>query len=397
MSSVKYDIAVAGAGIAGIAAALAAARRGHKVALLEKQTIIGGLATSGLVYIYLPLCDGNNTQVTFGISEEMLKASMIFSQFDLDPRWGGPEKPVWRCNSNRYRVDFSPAGFTIALDEMLVNAGVDLWLDTRVCAAVKNGEKVTALEVENTSGRITVEAGCFVDASGEAIVIRRAGGEVVGDTNDLSLWLIENMPDAEKSSYNFGNNLHVKPFRYPENRLQPLAATDGKVVSKFTQDCYAKLREYYRESYKTTDRYHHFPVHLPAMPQLRKIAAAKCRTMLDTGDEFKYFEDSIGMTADWRKPGPVWETPFNTLVPESLDGVFAAGRCMGTVNDAWEVYRVIPTAAMTGEAAGIAASLTVEKKCESRDLDYHAVQDVLRKQNIPLHLEDVNLAKLYKN
>ena len=71
MSSVKYDIAVAGAGIAGIAAALAAARRGHKVALLEKQTIIGGLATSGLVYIYLPLCDGNNTQVTFGISEEI--------------------------------------------------------------------------------------------------------------------------------------------------------------------------------------------------------------------------------------------------------------------------------------------------------------------------------------
>ena len=49
------DIAIAGAGIAGVAAALAAARRGHKVILIEKQTLIGGLATSGLIYIYLPL------------------------------------------------------------------------------------------------------------------------------------------------------------------------------------------------------------------------------------------------------------------------------------------------------------------------------------------------------
>jgi NADPH-dependent 2,4-dienoyl-CoA reductase/sulfur reductase-like enzyme len=69
----KYDVVVAGAGVAGVAAALAAARRGHSVALIEKQTIIGGLATSGLIFVYLPLCDGNGRQVTFGISEELLK------------------------------------------------------------------------------------------------------------------------------------------------------------------------------------------------------------------------------------------------------------------------------------------------------------------------------------
>ena len=50
----KYEVVVAGAGIAGVAAALAAARRGHKVALVEKQTLIGGLATAGLIYVYLP-------------------------------------------------------------------------------------------------------------------------------------------------------------------------------------------------------------------------------------------------------------------------------------------------------------------------------------------------------
>ena len=57
--SKKYDIAVAGAGIAGCAAALAAARRGCRVALIEKQALIGGLATSGLIFVYLPLCEGH--------------------------------------------------------------------------------------------------------------------------------------------------------------------------------------------------------------------------------------------------------------------------------------------------------------------------------------------------
>ena len=89
-----YDIAVAGAGIAGVSAALSAARRGYKVVLLEKQMIIGGLATSGLIFIYLPLCDGTGRQWLFGIAEELLKLSMKYSPCDLPPQWGGSGK---RC------------------------------------------------------------------------------------------------------------------------------------------------------------------------------------------------------------------------------------------------------------------------------------------------------------
>lgn len=63
----KCTVAVAGGGIAGIAAALAAARCGKKVILLEKSCVLGGLATNGLIYIYLPLCDGNGRQVIYGI------------------------------------------------------------------------------------------------------------------------------------------------------------------------------------------------------------------------------------------------------------------------------------------------------------------------------------------
>ena len=60
----QCDVLVCGGGFAGISAALAAARQGKKVILLEKQFVLGGLATAGLVTIYLPLCDGLGRQVS---------------------------------------------------------------------------------------------------------------------------------------------------------------------------------------------------------------------------------------------------------------------------------------------------------------------------------------------
>ena len=65
-----YDVAVCGGGFAGISAALASARQGKKTVLFERQFMLGGLGTSGIVTIYLPLCDGYGHQVSFGIAEE---------------------------------------------------------------------------------------------------------------------------------------------------------------------------------------------------------------------------------------------------------------------------------------------------------------------------------------
>ena len=140
-----YDVAVCGGGIAGAAAALAAARRGQKTALIEKTIFTGGLATTGLIYIYLPLCDGNGTQVTSGITEELLLASL---------KYGPGNVPEWRKGQNteeakRYRVTFSPASFIISLDELLTMAGVDIWFDTLICAANVQDGRLAAVEVEN--------------------------------------------------------------------------------------------------------------------------------------------------------------------------------------------------------------------------------------------------------
>jgi flavin-dependent dehydrogenase len=145
--SVEYDVAVVGGGVAGVAAALQSARSGMKTVLVEKTILLGGLATSGLVYIYLPLCDGMGHHVTRGISEELLKLSL---------KYGPGEIPDWRnaCSapeSGRYICRFSPASFMLSLEELLLEENVDLWYDTLVCGAEMNGSRVTGIIVENES------------------------------------------------------------------------------------------------------------------------------------------------------------------------------------------------------------------------------------------------------
>ena len=243
----KYDVVVAGAGIAGIAAAVAAARKGMKTALVEKQTLIGGLATSGLILVYLPLCDGNGTQVTFGIAEELLLRSMNYGPFDLPEKWGGPAGN--KCEENRYKCYFNPAGFTLELDKILLEAGVELFLDTMVISAETDEKNaVRSIRVANASGSFTIEGKCFVDTTGDASLVRRAGGEFETGENYISPWWMENAP-GNAQRYHFIDDLHIQPVgpitaypRIPEPET-------GKSATRFTRTAWQIIRDHYEKIY----------------------------------------------------------------------------------------------------------------------------------------------------
>lgn len=385
----NYDIAVAGAGIAGIAAALSAARRGYKVALIEKQCCIGGLATSGLIFIYLPLCDGNGRQLLFGIAEELLKLSMKYSPCDLPPVWGGREKDAFYGfeHGNRYQVIFSPAGFSLALDEVLADAGVDLWLDTLICSADTSCDgKIRSIGVENISGRGEITAGCFIDATGSAALIRHSGGEVERGMNYHTPWIMERSDNGH--IFSLEQTLGIKIFGdfTPDNASgDPL---DGYANTAHIRSTWNEARKYYSDAYVSGDeRRKHYPVILPGMAQFRKIARIAGMKTLADGDDGKYFEDSVGVYPDWRRSSCVWETPYGTLLPEKIRGVLAAGRCISASGDAWEAFRVIPAAAMTGEVAGTAAALALQKHCDPAELSATEVQNELRKQGFLFHID----------
>ena len=377
---VKYDIAVIGGGIAGIAAALQAARCGRKVALIEKSILPGGLATSGLVFIYLPLCDGNGRQVTFGIPEELLHASIQYGPGDIPSNWRNERNAP---EPRRYRTIFSPAAFILSLDELLEKTAADLWYDTLLCDVVMNaaGDTLCGAVVENTSGRGIISADCFIDASGDCSLARKAGIDCLTEDNYLSIWALQY--NRERPS-GFGERISMFTYIDAKSEYEPYRGMSGRALSGFVRDSRRILREYYRKN--QTDRNALYPLKVPAMPQFRKIFCIRGEHVLDDGENDRHVPDSVGLLPDWRTAGPVWEVPFRSLYPEQrIRGLLAAGRCVSARNDAWEITRVIPAAAMTGQAAGQAAAMMVRERTDAWELNVRRLQESLRANGVRIH------------
>jgi hypothetical protein len=400
-----YDVVVAGAGVAGIAAALACARAGLNTALVEKTVMTGGLATTGLVNMYLPLCDGHGHQVIYGIAEELLYLSIKYGPGDVPSGWtnpaygGGGATGAFR--THRYATPFSPASFTLALDEVLEGAGVALWLDTLVCTAVVEGRRLTGVEVENKSGRGFLRARCMVDATGDADVAYRAGAPCVTGDNWLSLWALQSslagarrvVGNPEKTSLLEAIRLgaNADGGGHPEGH-PTYDGTNGEAVTRFLLEGRRLLREHYQVRVAAGDdvnRHHLFPVTLPAMAQFRTTRRIEGLAIMSSDSLHSHVETSVAVVPDWRKPGPVWEVPYGALVPVGVEGLLAAGRCISVDREAWEVTRVIPPAALTGEVAGIAAALAVQQGTSPDKLAVTDVQRAVRAKHLPLHAQDV--------
>ena len=159
----ETDVAIVGGGIAGVAAALAAARLGVRTCLIEKDIALGGLATLGNVIVYLPLCDGRGRQVIGGIGEELLRLSVRDGFHKIPACWEPGGNPEQR-RKTRFRVDFNPASFMLDIEELLLKHQVQIWYDTRFCDVVRKGGRVSALILENKSGRVAMNCRAVVDA-----------------------------------------------------------------------------------------------------------------------------------------------------------------------------------------------------------------------------------------
>lgn len=385
-----YDIAICGAGIAGVAAALAGARRGKKVLLIEKQCIIGGLATSGLIYIYLPISDDRGKVIASGITGELLNAAQEYGPFALGEKWGGVSGGECGTDEKRLCCCFSPAGYTLTLERLLQEAGVELLLETTVTGVQCDGNsRVTGVELFCGADRWNIEAETFIDASGGAFMLRMAGEKVFSDTNFVTPWIIEQNPDTpEAKTFYLSGDLHIAPVKdfSSDNTIESMLTVAD--MQKFIKLQYQEIRRYF-DTFVPEKRKRCYPVHIPAMPQIRKIARIDAMSSIKEGDGGKYCSDSIGVAADWRQlNAPAWETPFGALIPKNVRGVLAAGRCINSAGDAWEIFRVIPAAAMTGEAAGVAAAIACDRSCDPRDIPVAELQKELLKNDVILHIAD---------
>ncbi|MDR1816470.1 MAG: FAD-dependent oxidoreductase, partial [Clostridiales Family XIII bacterium] len=186
----QADVLVAGGGIAGIAAAAAAARGGKRVTLVEREYGLGGMATLGLVTIYLPLDDGLGNQVVFGLGEELLHLSMKHgAEANYPAAWldgGTREERI----EHRYIVQFNPHLFALEAERLLLDLGVDILYGTSLAGAATENGRVAAVFLENKSGRTAAEAASYVDCTGDADLFALAGADTAlhAGGNGLASW-----------------------------------------------------------------------------------------------------------------------------------------------------------------------------------------------------------------
>ncbi|MBR0144686.1 MAG: FAD-dependent oxidoreductase [Clostridia bacterium] len=387
----SYDVVVVGGGIAGVAAAVSAARNGAKTLLLEKQVNLGGLATVGLISWYEPLCDGEGTQMVCGIGEELIRLSVRYCYEDLPAKWGGRGDNARR--DGRFSSHYSPGVFSLALDGFVRESGAALRFDTLAVWPVMDGNRCLGVMTETVSGREFYPAGCVVDATGDASCAHRAGipteeGESfltyvahgfdrktlkdhdeTHDMKDLRQWI-----SVGSDLRGHGHPAEVEKFHGitsdEENRY--LAEAKGRL--------FEKIRGWDKSSFDLTM--------IPTMPQYRKIRRIVGKVTLTGEEEGKRVPESVGRFGDFRRAGRRFELPYGTLFHPAYPNIAAAGRVISAGGDGWELVRVIPVCALSGEAAGAAAALAALRGESLASLPVGLVQEKLRNAGVRLHIGD---------
>ncbi len=377
MSRRNYDVCICGGGIAGVAAALAAARNGAKTVLLEKGYALGGLATLGLIVIYLPLDDGDGTLMSGGIAEELLKLSYRYAPVKrLPEEWKRDAAPEERAGK-RYQTEYSPAAMILACEELLLKEGVTLYYDARVIGAEASEGKVRAVTVATKTGTERFEAKAFVDCTGDADVCYFAGERTVDDATNVRTGWHYTYDGQELKLRGLTDPLYgeipATSRRYSGTTLEDISANVIDMRG-FILENLKKIHETEPEAY---------PFLIPAYHGLRMT-----RRLASEGVEFSedahervWFADAIGMMGNWKKPHLRYSLPFSSIHAGVNDNLYAAGRCSAAEKSGWDLTRVIPSCSVTGEAAGTAAAMQAESGTPPK---IGALQKRLRKNGVRL-------------
>lgn len=395
--SSEVDVLVAGAGVAGIAAALAAARHGKKVMLLEKQFAVGGMATLGLVTIYLPLCDGRGNQLVFGIGEELLRLSIKYG-------YEGSYPDAWLLNGsleerrkNRFIAQFNPQLFALSAEKLLLDSGVEILYGTSAVDTVVENGYIKAVIVENKSGRSAISVKSVIDCTGDADICWLSGAPTAlkqggnglaswyyyfdGDNVNLKMFgLADVVPDEKDAKKENGEDTYSAAKTESLDKNFRFSGVDGPELSNAVIEAHKKMFEDILEQKKENDKL--VPVTMSTIPLVRMSRRLCGVYTMEESDDHRRLDDSVGMTGDWCKRGPAYEIPFGALHCNEVKNLLAAGRDISASDSMWNVTRVIPPCAVSGQAAGTAAALGNDFTAA----DIGRLQHTLELDGVKLHL-----------
>jgi hypothetical protein len=436
----ETDVLVVGAGPAGLAAAIAAARSGARTMLLERFGYVGGNLTAGLVGPCMTSfsLDGQ-TQLIKGIFDEMVRRMEEMGSAIHPSKV--PASSPW-CGFIEYGHDkvtpFDPEAVKLVGLDMLREAGVEILLHTFVADALVEDNRVTGVIMANKSGLQAVKATVTVDCSADADVAARAGAafeygrEQDGLAQPMTLFFrVSHVNDEVVEAYVAEHQDDFRPFaslvakakeagQFPIPRmgvgmyktLEPgvwrinttrMHKLDGTNVNDLTRgeiegrEQIKALMKFFREWLPGFEQVQLYDsAAMIGVRETRRIVGEYTLTYDDLASG-RHFDDVIalaGYPLDIHSPdGPgggtdgvkptanQYEIPFRSLVPRDMDGLLVAGRSISATHEAMSATRVMPPAFAMGQAAGTAAALAVEWGRQPRAIPVPQLQEMLVRQN----------------
>ena len=411
----NYDVAVVGSGPAGICAAVAAARRGLKVAIIERYGAVGGNLTIGTVG---PLMGS----VAKGTMRDELGGMLRVAHNNMQATNGHVHDMQ---NAKRLLLEF------------LMDAGVTLYIQTTVVDVIKEGNTLTGLVVSRRDGMGVIESKQFIDASGDGDVAAFSGAPWEmgrakdGLTQPVTLMYVLTGVDDSRALCCYGeeDNVQFNGERFldftarcceqgilPKNcssvRLYPTVNPGERLVNT-TQCNYINplctedlvkaeivlrqqideitnfLRQYVPGYENCTVK---FSADTMGVRESRRIMGEYVLNVDDLRAG-RRFEDVVvhkaNFTVDIHNPDgggqaeglaevvKAYDIPYRCLVPQNVDNLLVTGRCISATHEAMASFRIMSVCMALGEAAGIAAAIAAEQDVTPRALDVRFVQNAL--------------------
>ena len=396
----SYDVVVVGGGLAGVMAAVAAAREGSKVIIIEKHGCFGGMATAGLVYPFMRDCEyPSGAHVNAGLYLKMKEEIHAI---------GGSGAP----HDRHYKEEF----MKIVLDRMVQRYGIKTLFHSRLCDVCAEGGEVRSVKIATVSGNITVKGKVFIDCTGNADLCAFAGFPYqLGREEDslcqpMTLCFRFGNVDWSRFKAAQANELYkrfkeegkiqnpredILIFKYPMSNimhmnttrvvgLDPTNIEDVTTAEMTLREQMLEMYTFMRDNIEGMENCELISSAAEAgIRESRRIVGLTQISAEDILGTRKY-EDSIARGAyeiDIHSPSGAgtfhaklpdndyYTIPYRALIPEAARNVIAAGRSISTTHEALASVRIMPITSCMGEAAGIAASMAASEDKACRDVD----------------------------
>ncbi len=450
-----YDVLVVGGGNAGCAAALAAARNGARVLLVERYGFLGGTATASMVGPWMTFHSGDD-RIVGGIAQEMVER--------LVARGGSPGHLHDASDYVPTITPFDPEIHKALLFEMMGESGVGLLLHAWFLDATVADGHVTASRFATVGGIVEVSARRTIDATADAYVAASAGvptqqGDERGRVQPASLMFrlshvdlaalstyVRQRPDQMRSSlkthertpesltavaglYELWDAARARGAVNVPRELVSFFATPyadevtvnmSRVVGVDPLDPDDLTRAEVEARAQVMQLLEFFRRDVPGFARARIAATAtqigvrESRRIVGeytlTADDVlaaRAFDDAVARSAypidihnpsgsgtSTRRlpPGRSYEIPYRCLVPLLVDDLLVAGRCISTTHEALASTRLTPTVMTLGQAAGTAAALSLRERVTPRALDPHLLRERLIRDGVDLRRAEASVS-----